>query len=91
MQNLERSDGKKENMGQKTTDAMVQSQHGCLIVRVCQKHMSKHSRVCSWHRMDIGSGTFKRAFVTHRIAVTTAVKQKRYKRLIVTEEKEKKC
>ena len=29
-----------KNMGQKTTDAMVKSQHDCMVVRVCQ------SRVC---------------------------------------------
>ena len=31
------SDGSDESMGQKTTDAMVQSQHDCMVVRVCQK------------------------------------------------------
>ena len=38
-----------------------------------QKHMSKHSRVYSAYQQDIGAGAFKRAFVTHRNAVTTAV------------------
>ena len=37
MQNLDHFDGRKENMGLKTTDAMVQSQHDCLVVRVGQK------------------------------------------------------
>ena len=37
VQNLEPCDGSIENMGQKTTDAMVQSQHDCLVVRECQK------------------------------------------------------
>ena len=37
MQTLERSDGCEENMCQKTTDAMIKSQHDCLVVRVCQK------------------------------------------------------
>ena len=31
------SDGSEENMGQKTTDTMVQSQHDCLFARVCQE------------------------------------------------------
>ena len=32
MQNLEHSDGSKEDMGQKTTDAMGQSQHDYNLV-----------------------------------------------------------
>ena len=38
------------------------------------KHMSKHGRAYSGYQLDIGAGAFKRAFVTHRNAVTTAVK-----------------
>ena len=37
MQNLEHSDGSEKDMGQKTTDAMVQSQHDWMVVRVCQE------------------------------------------------------
>ena len=37
--------------------------------------MSKHGRVYSTYQLDIGAGAFKRAFVTHRNAVTTAVKK----------------
>ena len=37
-----------------------------------KKHMSKHDRVYSGYQLDIGAGAFKRAFVTHRNAVTTA-------------------
>ena len=40
-----------------------------------KKHMSKHSRVYSAYQLDIGARAFKRAFVTHRNAVTTAVKR----------------
>ena len=40
-----------------------------------KKHMSKHSRVYSAYQLDIEAGAFKRAFVTHRNAVTTAVKR----------------
>ena len=39
-----------------------------------KKHMSKHSRVYSAYQLDIGAGAFNRAFVTHRNAVTNAVK-----------------
>ena len=38
-------------------------------------HMSKHNRVYSAYQLDIGAGAFKRAFVTHRNTVTTAVKR----------------
>ena len=37
MQNLENSDGSENDTGQKTYDAMVQSQHDCMVVRVCQE------------------------------------------------------
>ena len=40
-----------------------------------KKHMSKHGRVYSGYQLDIGAGAFKRAFVTHRNAVNTAVKR----------------
>ena len=40
-----------------------------------KKHMSKHSRVYSAYQLDIGARAFKQAFVTHRNAVTTAVKK----------------
>ena len=36
--------------------------------------MSKHSRVYSAYQLDIGTGVFKRAFINHRNAVTTALK-----------------
>ena len=34
---LSNFDGSEKNMGQKTTDAMVQSQHDCMVVRICQE------------------------------------------------------
>ena len=37
--------------------------------------MSKHCRVYSGYQLEIGAGAFKRAFVTHQNAVTTAVKR----------------
>ena len=40
-----------------------------------KKHMSEHSRVYSAYQLYIGAGAFKRAFVTHRNAVTTAVRR----------------
>ena len=45
------------------------------LYEYAKKHMSKHSRVYSAYQMDIGAGNFKRAFVTHRNAATTAVKR----------------
>ena len=46
-----------------------------LLYEYAKKHMSKHGRVYSVYQLDIGAGAFKRAFVTHRNAVTTAVKR----------------
>ena len=37
MQSPEHSDGSGKNMGLKTTNAVVQSQHDCIVVRVYQK------------------------------------------------------
>ena len=45
------------------------------LYEYAKKHMSKHGRVFSVYQLDIGAGAFKRAFVTHRNAVTTAVKK----------------
>ena len=45
------------------------------LYEYARKHMSKHSRVYSAYQLDIGAGAFKRAFVTHWNAVTTAVKR----------------
>ena len=45
------------------------------LYEYAKKHMSKHGRVCSVYQLDIGAGAFKRAFVTHRNAVTTVVKR----------------
>ena len=41
-----------------------------MVVRVCQE-----AYVDSVYQLDIGAGAFKRDFVTHRNAVTTAVKR----------------
>ena len=40
-----------------------------------RNHMSKHGRVYSMYHLDIGAGAFKRAFITHWNAVTTALKR----------------
>ena len=45
------------------------------LYEYAKKHMSKHSRVYSAYQLDLGGGAFKRAFVTHRNAVTTALKR----------------
>ena len=45
------------------------------LYEYAKMHMSKHSRVYSAYQLDIGAGAFKRAFVTQRNAVTTAVKR----------------
>ena len=45
------------------------------LYEYAKKHISKHSRMYSAHQLDIRAGAFKRAFVNHRNAVTTAVKR----------------
>ena len=45
------------------------------LYKYAKKLFSKHGRVYSAYQLDIGAGAFKRAFVTHRNAVTTAVKR----------------
>ena len=45
------------------------------LYEYAKKHMWKHSRVYSAYQLDIGAGAFKRASVTHRNAVTTAVRR----------------
>ena len=37
MQNPEHCDGSEKDMGQKTTEAMIQSQNDCMVVRICQE------------------------------------------------------
>ena len=58
------------------------------LYEYAKKHMSKHGRVYSGYQLDIGAGAFKRAFVTHRNAVTNAVK--RYSRTSEPDGREKK-
>ena len=45
------------------------------LYEYAKKHVSKHSRVYCAYQLDIGAGAFKRAPVTHRSGVTTAVKR----------------
>ena len=45
------------------------------LYEYAKKHMSKHGGEYSGYQLGIGAGAFKRAFVTHRNAVTTAVKR----------------
>ena len=45
------------------------------LYEYAKKHISKHSRVYSVYQLDIGAGALKRAFVTHRSAVTNTVKR----------------
>ena len=71
MQNPEYSDGSEKDMRQKTTDVNMT----VWLYEYAKKHMSKHSRVYSAYRLDIGVVAFKRAFVTHRNAVITALKR----------------
>ena len=40
-----------------------------------KRHMSRNTKAYQSFQLDIGPGAYKRAFLTHRNAVTTAVKQ----------------
>ena len=40
-----------------------------------KRHMSRNTEAYQSFQLDIGPGTYKRAFLTHRNAVTTAVKR----------------
>ena len=40
-----------------------------------KRHMSRNTEAYQSFQLDIGPGAYKRAFLTHRNAVTTAVKQ----------------
>ena len=62
MQNLEHSDGKEENMDQKTTVAMVQSQHGCLVVRVCREAYVAAQQNVKFVSDERGTGRFRTRF-----------------------------
>ena len=62
-------------MDDKTTDVPVLSQQDCKVVRVYQKAIVEAQQRYSPHQMDIVSEAFKRASLTHRNAVTTAVKR----------------
>ena len=44
------------------------------LYEYAKKNLSKHNRVYCAYQPDIEAEAFKRAFVTHRNAVTTAVK-----------------
>ena len=45
------------------------------LYEYAKKHMSRHSRVYSAYQLDFGARAYKRAFVTHRNALTTEVKR----------------
>ena len=45
------------------------------LYEYAKKLMSKHSRVYSAYQLGIGAGAFKRAFLTHRNAVTNRSKE----------------
>ena len=65
MQDFEHSDGNKENMGQKTPDAMVQRQNDCVDVRNCQKtYIETHQNaqfVSGGHRIGKFQTSFRNA------------------------------
>ena len=75
MQIFEDSGRSEEDMGQRRLMPWFRANMTAWLYEFAKKHMSKHSRVYSAFQLDIGAGAFKLAFVTHRNAVTTAVKR----------------
>ena len=75
MQSLEQSDGSEKIWAKRRLMPWFRANINAWLYEYAKKHMSKHSRVYSAYQLDIGTGDFKRAFVTHRNAVNTAVKR----------------
>ena len=65
MQDLGHSDGNEENMGLKTPDAMIKSQHDCLDGRDCQKSYIETQQnvqfVSGRHRIESFQTSFRNA------------------------------
>ena len=75
MQNFEHSDGSEKDKGQRTTDAMVPSQHDCMVERVCQETYVEAQQSVQCLSTGHWSRSFQANFLTHRNAVTTSVKR----------------
>ena len=90
MQNLEHSDGSEKIKARRRLMPWFRANLTASLYEYAKKHMSKHSRVYSAYQLDIGGGAFKRAFITHRNAVTTAVKRI-LGQVYVTGERKKRC
>ena len=58
MQDSKHSDGSEKDMGKKTIDAMVQSLHDCMVVRICQKAYVEARQGVQW----ISAGHWSRSF-----------------------------
>ena len=75
MQDSKHSDGSEEDMDKKKLMPWFRANMTAWLYEYEKKHMSKHGRVYSMYQLDIGAGAFKRASITHRNAVTTAVRR----------------
>ena len=76
MQNPEHSDGSEKDMGQEMTDAMDQSQHDCMLVRICQEAYVEAQKSVQCVSTGHWNRSFQASFcITPRNAVTTAVKR----------------
>ena len=75
MQNFEHSEGSEKDTARRRLMQWFTANMTAWLYEIAKKHISKHSRVYSAYQLDIGGGTFKRAFITHPNAVTTAVKR----------------
>ena len=76
MQDSEHSDGIEKDKGKKTTDAMVYSQHDCMVVRICQEAYVEARQSIQYVAAGHWSKSFQASFfLTRQNAVTTAVKR----------------
>ena len=56
-------------------DALVRAVMSSWIYERAKRHMSRNTEAYQSFQLDIGPGSYKRAFLTHRNAVTTTVKR----------------
>ena len=56
-------------------DALVRAVMPSWIYERAKRHMSRNTEAYQSFQLDIGPGSYKRAFLTHRNAVTTTVKR----------------
>ena len=75
MQNCEHFDEVKKDWTRRRLIPQFRVKMTLWLYDYAKKLMSKHIRVYSSYQMDIWSEAFKRAFLTHRNAMTTSMER----------------